>query len=260
MPSTPMTSSTLDQHQQVGSVETSALTPAKLPIKAKPPLPPRLTGSASKPKATPRQRRSPSPAAAISPRRSRTRHMTSYRSRSRSRRPTGGNYERRSSRPRHHQRSTLPRQGHASRTSRPPSTSPRRFTHPIYARSTLPRHSSPPTRTNRNRPSRGDARTTMRITGRDSRPNTGRHHSRLRSDSPNSLRLCSRPREYRTKQGNQQGLFDRDPGVHIQAKARPTRPASRSRSPQPEPEPPQAFDESYSRTFGTRTRRRQTST
>ena len=68
--------------------------------------------------------------------------MTSYRSRSRSRRPTSGNYERRSSRRRHQQRATLPRQGHASRTFRHPSTSPRRFTHPIYARSTMSRHSS----------------------------------------------------------------------------------------------------------------------
>lgn len=66
-PSTPMTSSTLDQHQQVGSVEISALNPSKLPIKAKPPLPPRLTRSAPKPKATPRQRRSPSPDAVYLP-------------------------------------------------------------------------------------------------------------------------------------------------------------------------------------------------
>ena len=44
--------------------------------------------------------------------------------------------------------------------------------------------------------------------------------------------------------GTQIGLFDREPGVHIQAKARPTRPASKSRSPQPEPEPPHTLDES----------------
>ena len=228
---------------QVGPGKALAATPAKLPIKTKPALPPRLTESASKPKATPRPRRSPLPAGTTSPRRSRTRTMRRYRSRSRSRRPTGGNYERRGSRPRNHQRSPLPRHGHTSRTSRPPSTSPR-FTHPIYARSTMPRPSSPPTRTHRNRPHRGETRTIRTITGRDSLTNTGRHHSRLQSDSSNSLRLCSRPQEHRTTQGHQRGLFDREPGAHIQAKARPIRTASKSRSPQPEPEPPQAFDES----------------
>ena len=244
IPSTPVTSSTLDQHQQGGHGKTLAVTPAKLPIKAKPPLPPKLTGLASKPKATPRPRRSPSLAGTASPRRSRRRPMKRYRSRSRSRRPTGGNHARRGSRPRNHQRSPLPRHGPASRTSRPTSTSPRRFTHPIYARSTMSRRHSPPTRAHRNRPYSGGTRTIRTPTGIDSLTNTGRHHSRLRSDSPNSFRLCSRPREHRDTQRHQRGLFDREPGVHIQAKARPTRPASKSRSPQPEPEPPHTFDES----------------
>ena len=49
-PSTPMTPTILDQHQQVGIVEASALNPSKLARKAKPPLPPKLTQSTPKPK------------------------------------------------------------------------------------------------------------------------------------------------------------------------------------------------------------------
>ena len=268
--STPMTPTILDQPQQVDPGKVLAATSAKLPIKAKPPLPPKLIGSTSKPKATPQPRRSPSLAGTTSPRRSRTRPTRRHRSRSRSRRPLSGNSGRRGSRPKNHQRSPLPRHGHTSRTSRPSSTSPRRFTHPIYARSTMPRSNSPPTRAHRNRPPRGRTRTIQTTTRIDSLTNTGRHHSRLRFDSPHSLRLCSRPREHRDTQGHQRGLFDREPGVHIQAKARPIRPASKSRSPQPEPEPPQAFDESLEMkippsvdippVIGTRTRRRKTST
>ena len=163
--------------------------------------------------------------------------MRRYRSRSRSRRPTGGNYERRGSRPRNHQRSPLPRHGHTSRTSRPPSTSPRRFTHPIYARSTMPRHSSPPTRAHRNRPPRGGTRTTRTITGIDSLTNTGRHHSRLRSDSPNSLRLAQGLENIVLHKGNNEDFLTENQVFTF-------RPASKSRSPQPEPEPPQTFDES----------------
>ena len=37
-----MTSSTLDQHQQDDPGKALAVTPAKLPIKAKPPLPPKV--------------------------------------------------------------------------------------------------------------------------------------------------------------------------------------------------------------------------
>ena len=154
------------------------------------------------------------------------------------------------------------------RTSRPPSTSPRRFTHPIYARSTMPRHSSPPTRAHRNRPPRGGTRTTRTITGIDSLTNTGRHHSRLRSDSPNSLRLAQGLENIVLHKGNNEDFLTENQVFTF-------RPASKSRSPQPEPEPPQTFDESLemkippsvdhstcrlepvnSRTIGTRTRRR----
>ena len=50
--STPGTSSTLDQHQQDDHGKALAVLPAKLPIKAKPPLPPKLIGLAPKPKVT----------------------------------------------------------------------------------------------------------------------------------------------------------------------------------------------------------------
>ena len=166
--------------------------------------------------------------------------MRRSRSRSRSRRPTG----RRGPRPRNHRRSPLPRHGPASRTSRPTSTSPRRLTHPIYERSTMSRRHSPPTRAPRHRPHSGGTRTIRTTTGNDSQRNVGRHHSRQGHDSPNSFRLCSKPREHRDTHRHQRGLFDREPGVHIQAKARPTRPVSKSRSPQPEPEPPHTLDES----------------
>ena len=244
---TPVTPSTLDQHQQVGPGEALAVTPAKLPIKAKPPLPPKLTGLAPKPKATPRSRRSPSLAGTTSPRRSRTRPRRRYRSRSRIGRLTVGQHARRGSRPRNHHRSPLPRHGPTSRTTRPTSTSPRRFTRPIYARSTMSRRHSPPTRAHRNRPYSGETSAIRTTTGIDSHTNTGRQHSRLRSDTSNSFRPRSRPREHREHrdpQRHQRGLFEREPGVHIQAKARPIRPASKSRSPQPEPEPPHTFDES----------------
>ena len=63
-------------------------------------------------------------------------------------------------------------------------------------------------------------------------------------DPSATLRLRSRSREHRTKQRTQRGLFGRETGVQIRAKARPTTPAAGSGTPQPEPEPPQTFDDS----------------
>ena len=108
----------------------------------------------------------------------------------------------------------------------------------------MSRHSSPTTRPERNRPAHKDVPSTIRINERESRTNTGKHHSRHRPDPSTSLRLRSRSREHRTRQRNQRGLFEREPGVHIRAKARPTTPAPRPGTPQPEPEPPQTFAES----------------
>ena len=188
-PSTPMTSSTLDQHQQVGSVEISALNPSKLPIKAKPPLPPRLTRSAPKPKATPRQRRSPSPDAVYLPED-----------------PEQGLWQVTDQEVALEDQQVETMSGEVQ----DPDTNKELL---YLAKDMLPEHSDihqpalddsptlsmqgplcrdtvPPTRANRNRPSHRDTTPTMRITGRDSHPNTGRHHSRLRPDSPSSLRLC----------------------------------------------------------------------
>ena len=96
---TPLTPTTLDQHQQAGIGEASALNPSRLPIKAKLPLPPKLAQSAQKPTATPRRRRSHSPQDALPSRRSRTRHRPIYRSRSHSHRHTRGSYEEKGSGP-----------------------------------------------------------------------------------------------------------------------------------------------------------------
>ena len=159
-------------------------------------------------------------------------------------RPTRGSYGEKGSGPRHSHTATSSHHGVPSRTSRPPPSSTRDFAHPIYERSTMLRHSSPTTRSGRSRPTYQDVLPTIRINERESRANTGKHHSRNRPDPSATLRLRSRSREHRTKQRNQRGLFERECGVQIRAKARPTTPAAGSGTPQPEPEPPQTFDES----------------
>ena len=202
------------------------------------PLPPKLAQSAQDFTATSRRRRSRSPQDALPSRRSRTRHRPIYRSRSHSHRLWREGF-----RAQAFPHSYISSQGLPSRTSRPPPSSTRDFAHPIYERSTMLRHSSPTTRSGRSRPTYQDVLPTIRINERESRANTGKHHSRNRPDPSATLRLRSRSREHRTKQRNQRGLFGRENGVEIRAKARPTTPAAGSGTPQSEPEPPQTFDE-----------------
>ena len=228
---TPLTPTTLDQPQQAGTGEASIPNPPKLPIKAKPPLPPKLAQSAQ-----------------VFPlhldEEDHVHHRMLYlredleqdigqstRSRSHSHRPTRGSYGEKCSGPRHSHTATSSRQGLPSRTSRPPPSSTRDFARPIYERSTMLRHSSPTTRSGRSRPTYRDVLPTIRINERESRANTGKHHSRNRPDRSATLRLRSRSREHRTKQRNQRGLFEREPGVQIRAKARPTTPAAGSGTP-----------------------------
>ena len=242
--STSLTPTTLDQPQQAGIGDVSTPTPPKLPIKAKPSLPPKLAQSAQDLTATSRRRRSRSPQDILPSRRSRTRHRSAYRSRSPSLRTARGGYGEKDRRPNHSHTATSSGQGPPSRTFRPTSSSTRDFAHPIYESSTTLRHSSPTTRSERNRPTDKDVPPTIFINERESRARTGTYHSRNRPDPPATLRLRSRSRENRTRQRHYRGPFERAPGVQIRAKARPVTPAAVSNTSQPEPEPPQTIDES----------------
>ena len=198
-----------DQHQPVANDVGSASQPSTLPIKAKPPLPPQTI------QPTPHQqdgsyRRDPPLQRETLPRRttsgSRKRHKKRHRSRSPSHRSLRGNPTRQSSDNRQSQPASSSKREPPLTVYRTSSSSARNFAHPIYARSTMSRRSSPLARSTR-------------------------RHSR------------SPKRPYR--QSTTRGLFERAPGLHIQAKARPTRTRSRSGTPQPEPEPPQTVEESF---------------
>ena len=199
-----------DQHQPAANDVGSASQPSTLPIKAKPPLPPQTI------QPTPHQqdgsyRRDLPPQRTTLPRRrtttgSRERQKKRHRSRSPSHRSLRGNPTRQSSDNRQTQPASSSKREPPLTVYRISSSSTRNFDHPIYARSTMARRSSPLTRS-----------------------------TRRRSRSPR--------RPYR--QSTTRGLFERAPGLHIQAKARPTRTRSRSGTPQPEPEPPQTVEEPF---------------
>ena len=199
-----------DQHQPVDTAVGCAVQPSTLPIKAKPPLPPQTIQSTSQQQDIPYLRDPLPHRETLSSRRTRSRSRNRHRKRPRSRSPSHrfhhGNYDRKSSNTRQSQSASSSRPGPPVTAYRPSSSSTRNFAHPIYARSTMSRRSSPPTR---------------------------------------SIRMRSRSPEHRTRHRTTRGLFEREPGVHIQAKARPRMTRSRSGTPQPEPEPPQAFDESF---------------
>ena len=209
-PSAKSTNTVDDQHQPVDAAAGCALQPSTLPIKAKPPLPPQAIQSTSQQQDIP-YFRDPLPHRETLPsRRTRSRSRKRHRKRQRSRSPSHrfhhGNYDRKCSDTRQSQPASSSRRGPPVTVYRPSSTSTRNFAHPIYARSTMSRRSSPPTR---------------------------------------SIRIRSRSPEHRSRQRTTRGLFERAPGVHIQAKARPRMTRSRSGTPQPEPEPPQTLDESF---------------
>ena len=241
---TPLTPTTLDQPQQAGTGEASIPNPPKLPIKAKPPLPPKLAQSAQ-----------------VFPlhldEEDHVHHRMLY-LREDLEQDIGQSTDQGVTHiglPVEVMERSVPGPGiptqlhHLVRDFLPEHPG---LHHPVHEtlhalfmeRSTMLRHSSPTTRSGRSRPTYQDVLPTIRINERESRANTGKHHSRNRPDPSATLRLRSRSREHRTKQRTQRGLFGRETGVQIRAKARPTTPAAGSGTPQPEPEPPQTFDDS----------------
>ena len=206
-----------DQHQPAANTGGNAYCLSTLPVKAKPPLPPQSIQSTLHQQDGLRHGDLPSQRTTLPRRRttpgsreSKKRHR-SRRSRSPSHRSSRGKSSKQNPDNRHAQPAS-------SSTREPPLTvyrtsssstiiyNTRNFDHPIYSRTTMMRRRSP---------------------------------------LPRSTRRRSRSPRQQHRQSTTPGLFERVPGLHIQAKARPTRTKSRSGTPQPEPEPPQHTDQPF---------------